>query len=104
MSGYQLTIEDYSKQNSSKIFKKFIFYISLIAVIFLSVYFIIILDTDWHRIGSGAAILKQLSYFILMVRVIGSTGTCLNTGAIFQHQQFQGAITATPACRTNSLS
>ena len=64
MSGYQLTIEDYSKQNSSKIFKKFIFYISLITVIFLSVYFIIILDTDWHRIGSGAAILKQLSYFV----------------------------------------
>ena len=64
MSGYQLSIEDYSKQNSSKIYKKIIFYTSLISIIFLSVYFIIILDTDWHRIGSGKAILEQLSYFI----------------------------------------
>ena len=40
MSGYQLTIDDYSKQNSSKILKKIIFYVLLIAVIFLSVYFI----------------------------------------------------------------
>ena len=64
MSGYQLSIEDYSKQNSGKIYKKIIFYTALIFIIFLSVYFIIILDTDWHRIGSGKAIIEQLSYFI----------------------------------------
>ena len=56
MSGYQLSIEDYSKQNFQNL-QKIIFYTSLISIIFLSVYFIIILDTDWHRIGSGQAIL-----------------------------------------------
>ena len=60
MSGYNLRVEDYTKQNFSKILKKIIFYTVAILVIFLSVYFIIILDTDWHRIGSGEGILKQL--------------------------------------------
>jgi len=64
MSIYQLSIEDYSKQNSVKIYKKILFYAALISVIFLSVYFIIILDTDWHRIGTGKAIIEQLKYFI----------------------------------------
>ncbi len=64
MSGYNLGVEDYTKQNFSKILKKIIFYSIAILVIFLSVYFIIILDTDWHRIGSGEGILKQLSYFV----------------------------------------
>ena len=64
MSGYNLRVEDYTKQNFSKILKKIIFYTVAILVIFLSVYFIIILDTDWHRIGSGEGILKQLSYFV----------------------------------------
>ena len=63
MSGYNLGIEEYTKQNSSKILKKITFYTIAILVIFLSVYFIIILDTDWHRI-EGGGILKQLSYFI----------------------------------------
>ena len=56
MSGYNLRVEDYTKQNFSKILKKIIFYTVAILVIFLSVYFIIILDTDWHRIGSGEGI------------------------------------------------
>ena len=64
MSEFNLNIEAYTKQNSTKIFKKIIFYTSAILIIFLSVYFIIILDTDWHRIGSGEGILKQLSYFV----------------------------------------
>ena len=63
MSGYNLGIEEYTKQNSSKILKKITFYTVAILIIFLSVYFIIILDTDWHRI-EGGGILKQLSYFI----------------------------------------
>lgn len=64
MNSFALDVETYSKQNLKKIVKKFLFYISLVAIIFFSVYFIIILDTDWHRIGSGESILKQLSYFI----------------------------------------
>ena len=48
MSGYNLRVEDYTKQNFSKILKKIIFYTVAILVIFLSVYFIIILDTDWQ--------------------------------------------------------
>ena len=64
MGSYNLRVEDYTKQNFSKILKKIIFYTVAILVIFLSVYFIIILDTDWHRIGSGEGILKQLSYFV----------------------------------------
>ena len=64
MSSYNLGVDDYSKQNSTKILKKILFYTVAIIVIFLSVYFIIILDTDWHRIGSGDGILKQLSYFV----------------------------------------
>ena len=64
MSEFNINIEAYTKQNSTKIFKKAIFYTSAILIIFLSVYFIIILDTDWHRIGSGEGILKQLSYFV----------------------------------------
>ena len=39
MSGYNLGVEDYTKQNSSKILKKIIFYTIAILVIFLSVYF-----------------------------------------------------------------
>jgi phosphonate transport system permease protein len=64
MNTFALDVETYSKQNLKKIIKKFLFYISLVAIIFFSVYFIIILDTDWHRIGSGESILKQLSYFV----------------------------------------
>jgi phosphonate transport system permease protein len=61
---YQLAVNDYYKQNSSKIIKKIFFYLFLIIVIFFSIYFIILLDTDWHRIGSFQSILEQLSYFI----------------------------------------
>ena len=61
---HRLKIKDYYKNNSSKIKKKIIFYLILIGIIFFSVYFIILLDTDWERIGSFANILKQLSYFI----------------------------------------
>ena len=64
MQSFALDVESYSKQNSNKIIKKILFYISLVAIIFFSVYFIIILDTDWHRIGSGGGILEQLSYFV----------------------------------------
>lgn len=61
---YQLAVNDYYKQNSSKIIRKIFFYLFLIIVIFFSIYFIILLDTDWHRIGSFQSILEQLSYFI----------------------------------------
>ena len=64
MKTFAIDVETYSQQNFTKIIKKFLFYISLVVIIFLSVYFIIILDTDWHRIGSGDSILKQLSYFV----------------------------------------
>ena len=55
MESFALDVNTYSQQNYKKIIKKIIFYITLIVVIFLSVYFIIVLDTDWHRIGSGAS-------------------------------------------------
>ena len=64
MESFALDVDTYSQQNSKKIIKKIIFYISLVVIIFFSVYFIIVLDTDWHRIGSGGGILEQLSYFV----------------------------------------
>jgi len=64
MESFVLDVNTYSQQNYKKIIKKIIFYITLIVVIFLSVYFIIVLDTDWHRIGSGGGVLEQLSYFV----------------------------------------
>ena len=64
MESFALDVNTYSQQNYKKIIKKIIFYITLIVVIFLSVYFIIVLDTDWHRIGSGGGILEQLTYFV----------------------------------------
>jgi phosphonate transport system permease protein len=64
MESFTLDVDTYSQQNSKKIIKKIIFYISLVVIIFFSVYFIIVLDTDWHRIGSGGGILEQLSYFV----------------------------------------
>jgi phosphonate transport system permease protein len=64
MESFALDVDTYSQQNSKKIIKKIIFYISLVVIIVFSVYFIIVLDTDWHRIGSGGGILEQLSYFV----------------------------------------
>jgi len=64
MKSFELDLDTYSQQNSKKITKKILFYLCLVVGIFTSVYFIIILDTDWHRIGSGGEIIKQLSYFI----------------------------------------
>jgi len=64
MKSFALDVDTYSQQNSKKIIKKILFYISLVVVILFSVYFIIVLDTDWHRIGSGGGILEQLSYFV----------------------------------------
>ena len=64
MESFTLDVDTYSQQNSKKIIKKIIFYISLVVIIVFSVYFIIVLDTDWHRIGSGGGILEQLSYFV----------------------------------------
>jgi phosphonate transport system permease protein len=64
MKSFELDLDTYSQQNSKKITKKILFYLCLVVGIFISVYFIIILDTDWHRIGSGGEIIKQLSYFI----------------------------------------